>query len=123
MMFSFSDQSGHCLCLTSTWAQQVMLTLAFSTQPGCMRAKCCLTSVINLGTACVQLCTAFDSLIHFQVRVRRPLLLDRPQGVHLRVLPAAAGMAAAEEPDHPGRVRGAALRQVPLLPLPTELPQ
>ena len=60
---------------------------------------------------------------NLKVRVRRPLLPDGPEGVHLRVLPAAVGVAAAEEPHHAGGVRGAPLRPITLLPLPTHLPQ
>ena len=59
----------------------------------------------------------------FQVRVRRPLLLDGPEGVHLRVLPAPRRVAAAEEPDHFGGIRGASIRSVTLLQISADLPQ
>ena len=50
-----------------------------------------------------------------QIRVWRPLFLDWPQGVHLRVLPPAARVAAAEDNHNTQRLRGAALRAVALL--------
>lgn len=58
----------------------------------------------------------------WQIRIRRPLLFDGPERVHLRVLPAAGRMAAAKDDHHAQRVRGVAVRSLALLPLRSLLP-
>jgi hypothetical protein len=57
------------------------------------------------------------------LRVRRPLLPHRPARVHLRVLPAAARVAAPQEHHQSDRFRGVAVCALALLPLRPLLPR
>jgi len=56
-------------------------------------------------------------LMSIQVRIWWPLLLDRPTGVHLWILPTAVGVAASQESHHFTRFWGVAICEVSLLPI------
>lgn len=61
------------------------------------------------------LCMLNRSSFFLQIRIRRPLLPDRPARVHLRVLPSARRLAVAQTTDFAERLRRAAFRAIPVL--------